>query len=121
MGNFRRLPADSIKKIKEKEIMIMKKNIGKRIVLTEDTQAMIIRIMEKLKQRGDHIRVKPAQLVSVVLERFEKKYFEKEMPYLEKCFFDNKLFLRNLINNSDDQSDLDKSLSKYLKVKKGDK
>lgn len=95
--------------------MAKKNNIGKRIILSEDTQAIIIRLVEKLKQKGNHIKVKPVPLVSTILELFEKKYFENEMPYLENCFFDNKLFLQNLISNSKNQTDLNEHLSKYLK------
>ena len=91
-----------------------KKDIGRRIGLSPQATKFLEDTVKDMKQDNDFIKINEAKLASEIITRYFEKYFSKEKEQLEKIFFDKKLYLKKIIQNSNSDEELLESVSKYL-------
>ncbi len=88
-------------------------NKEKRVLLDERATALVGRVIQELRTK--HCKVNPSGLTSAVLALFFEKYYDKDKAELEKIFFDEKRYLRSVIQDSSNQEELAESIKEYLK------
>lgn len=91
----------------------MSKRMGRRILLTDDSLRKLSKFESKLKE--GHCKVTHSLLVSRIVEVFIDKYSKKEQGDFEKKFFDQKSYLKSVLNGSMSEEEVSVSIKKFLK------
>ena len=86
---------------------------GRRILLSDDSLSKLNSFESKLKE--GHCKVTHSLLVSKIIEVFIDKYSTKEISSFEKEFFDQKSYLKSVLNGSMSGEELTTSIKKFLK------
>lgn len=97
------------------------KAIGKRLAVSTTVLELLETEVSRIKSKGPHYKLNESKLASIIIELFCKKYLIKEQELVESNFFDKKIYLKRLIENSDSNEELARSLDNFLsksKIKK---
>jgi hypothetical protein len=91
---------------------------GKRIALTSSALKILELEVKRIKEKGPYYKLNESKLASAIVELFSSKYLKKECKEIEDKFFDKKLYLKMMIEQSGSEVELENSISNFLKSQK---
>ena len=87
--------------------MVSKKE-GRRVILNDKALSEVNKAIRELRRR--HCKVSHSALVSVALEIFFEKYFLKEVKQFEMSFFNQKSYLKSVLDSERSPEEIINSL-----------
>ena len=95
-----------------------KENDERRIAVSKHAYGLLTNEVLAIRQKGSHFKVNEAKLASCLIEIFFCKYLDKERSQIEKAFFDERRYLKALIDKSSSAEDLSASVEEFLQASK---
>jgi len=89
-----------------------KRGSVKRVLLSDANANQLKQLINNL--RTESCKVDASKAVNQIVKIFLNKYLEKDYNEFKRYFFDKKSHLKNLIKNSKNNEELDKSIKDYL-------
>lgn len=91
---------------------------GKRIALSCSALSFLELEVRRIKEKGPYYKINESKLASAIIELFNSKYLKKDSKDIEDRFFDKKVYLKMMIEQSNSEEELEKSINQFLKNQK---
>ncbi len=91
---------------------------GRRIALSNVALKFLDLEVKRIKEKGPYYKINESKLASAIIELFSSKYLKKEFKDIEDRFFDKKIYLKMMIEQSRSEEELESSINNFLKSQK---
>lgn len=95
-----------------------KLEVGRRIGLDRDSSLSLENTVKELRESKNYIKINESKLASKIIKVFYKKYYDKHKDEIESEFFDQKMYLKEIIRKSESNEELMASMSSFVEQKK---